>query len=52
VLVATVARAQKEHAQEPEDLRWREPGTPEVPMEEDFVFWEEGRTVSTGGDAG
>jgi hypoxanthine phosphoribosyltransferase len=52
VLVATVARAQKEQAQEPEDLHWQEPGTPELPMEQDSVYWEEGRTVSTGGDAG
>jgi ComF family protein len=49
VLVATIARAQKEHAQDPEDLHWREPGTPELPMEQDFVYWEEGKPVSTGG---
>jgi ComF family protein len=50
VWVATVARAQKEHPQQ-EDLDSREPDPPELPMEQDFAFWEEGRTVSTGGDA-
>ena len=53
VWVATIARAQKEHAhmQQPEDLHLQEPH-PELPMEQDFAFWEEeGRTVSTGGDA-
>ena len=49
--VATMARAQKEHAQQPEDLHLREPEDTELPIEQDFVFWEEGRTVSTGGDA-
>ncbi len=49
VWVATVARAQKEHAPRPEDLHVREPNAPELPMEQDFVFWEEGRTASTGG---
>jgi hypoxanthine phosphoribosyltransferase len=52
VWVATVARAQKEHARHSEDLDLREPERPELPMEQDFVLWEEGRTVSTGGDAG
>jgi ComF family protein len=52
IWVATVARAQKEHtAQKPEDLHLREPEDSELPIEQDFVFWEEGRTVSTGGDA-
>jgi ComF family protein len=48
ILVATVARAQKEQAQEPEALDWREPGTPELPMEQDFVYWEEGRYRAPG----
>jgi ComF family protein len=51
VWVATVARAQKQHVAQPEDLCLREPASPELPMEQDFVFWEEGRPVSTGGDA-
>jgi ComF family protein len=52
VWVATVARAQKEHAQQSEDLHLREPGHTELPIEQDFVFWEEGRRpISTGGDA-
>jgi ComF family protein len=51
VWVATVARAQKEHAQQPEDLHLREPADTELPMEQDFVFWEEGRSVSMNGDA-
>ena len=50
VWVATVARAQK-HIAQPEDLQLREPASPELPMEQDFIFWEEGRPVSTGGDA-
>ncbi|MGC2300024.1 MAG: phosphoribosyltransferase family protein [Acidobacteriaceae bacterium] len=50
VWVATVARAQKEHPRQ-EDLDPREPHRAELPMEQDFAFWEEGRTVSTGGDA-
>lgn len=49
VWVATVARAQKEHAPRPEDLHVREPNAPELPMEQDFEFWEEGRTASAGG---
>jgi ComF family protein len=51
VWVATVARAQKQHTAQPEDVHLREPAWPELPMEQDFVFWEEGRPVSTGGDA-
>jgi ComF family protein len=53
VWVATVARAQKEqtNASRPEDLHLREPET-ELPMEQDFAFWEEQRRpASTGGDA-
>lgn len=57
VWVATVARAQKEHA-----IAQRRPDLPEelstgereaeLPMEQDFVLWEEeGRTVSEGGQA-
>ena len=42
VWVATVARAQIEFAHEPEELGLREPDRPELPMEEDFTFWEEG----------
>jgi ComF family protein len=49
VWVATVARAQKEQASRPENFHLREPSAPELPMEQDFVFWEEGRPVSTGG---
>ena len=48
VLVATVARAQMEHAQHSEDLQWREPGAQELPMEQDFVLWEEGRYRAPG----
>jgi ComF family protein len=51
VWVATVARAQKESAPHPEDLDLRKPAQPELPMEQDFVFWEEGRPASSGGDA-
>lgn len=51
IWVATVARAQKELTSQPESLHLREPASPELPMEQDFVFWEEGRTVSTGGVA-
>lgn len=52
IWVATVARAQREHAPQPEDLHLREPAAAELPMEQDFAFWEEeGRPVSTGGDA-
>ena len=49
VWVATVARAQREYI-----FGSASQGTasaPEVPMEEDFVFWEEGRAVLTGGTA-
>jgi ComF family protein len=41
VWVATVARAQREHATQPEDLRIREPAAAELPMEQDFALWEE-----------
>ena len=51
VWVATVARAQKQNVAQPEHWHPRESATPELPMEQDFVFWEEGRPVSTGGDA-
>jgi ComF family protein len=52
VWVATVARAQREPAPQAEDLHLREPEQAELPMEQDFVFWEEeGRAVSTRGDA-
>jgi ComF family protein len=52
IWVATVARAQKEHAPRAEDLDLRKPDTPELPMEEDFAFWEEGRhSALTGGAA-
>jgi ComF family protein len=44
IRVATVARAQIEFAPQPEDLHLREPERAELPMEEDFTFWEEGRT--------
>lgn len=50
VLVATVARAQKEHAQVVEDLHGRERDTSELPMEEDFVYWEEGRNGAPGSE--
>jgi ComF family protein len=54
VWVATVARAQiKEMDEEPEDdLQLNEPDRPEIPMEEDFAYWEEGRdpiAPTTGG---
>jgi len=41
VLVATVARAQKEFAQRVDGFEKQEQETPELPMEEDFVLWEE-----------
>jgi ComF family protein len=44
IRVATVARAQMEYAPQPEDLQLREPGGAELPMEQDFALWEEGRT--------
>ena len=53
VWVATVARAQKEHAlaPRPRDLQLREPES-ELPMEQDFVFWEEaGRSAPADGTA-
>ena len=49
VLVATVARAQREHVQGPEDMHGREAGAAEPAMEQDFVYWEEGQPASTGG---
>jgi len=42
VWVATVARAQIEFMQETEDGHLRAAAEPELPMEEDFTFWEEG----------
>ena len=58
VRVATVARAQKEHALAPRQEsaraamgKAREPEA-ELPMEQDFVFWEEeGRSAPAGGTA-
>jgi hypothetical protein len=59
IWVATVARAQREHAvapQQREDLHdgIGSTGEPEVelPMEQDFVFWEEpGRSAQADGKA-
>ena len=51
VWVATVARAQKQRIERREDLELRETEGRELPMEQDFVLWEEGRPVQTGGDA-
>jgi ComF family protein len=51
VWVATVARAQKQRTEQREDIELREPEGRELPMQEDFAFWEEGRPVQTGGDA-
>lgn len=47
VWVATVARAQREYVFESGPLDAAR--APEIPMEEDFVFWEEGRAALTGG---
>jgi ComF family protein len=54
VWVATVARAQWEFVRERPGSAMTSPDAspePELPMEEDFVFWEEGRTVQTAGTA-
>lgn len=53
VRVATVARAQKERAlAQPEEGRGRELAVPQLPMEQDFVFWEESdRPAPAGGQA-
>ena len=51
VWVATVARAQVAFATQPEGLQVRERETAELPMEEDFVYWEEsGRPAQPGGE--
>jgi ComF family protein len=52
IRVATVARAQMEFAPQAEDLQLREPERIELPMEQDFVLWDEDRPVSTGGVGG
>lgn len=52
VWVATVARAQREDAlQQPEVFADQTAmlDTPEIPMEEDFVLWEEGRSGQSSG---
>lgn len=51
IWVATVARAQREFVPAPEVHPLTEPAHSELPMEQDFVFWEEDRAVSTGGNA-
>ncbi|MGB7134402.1 MAG: ComF family protein [Acidobacteriaceae bacterium] len=51
VWVATVARAQKEFAMQPAISRSAESATAEIPMEEDFVYWEDSRTAPAGGAA-
>jgi len=51
VWVATVARAQREYVfNSPLEDASETSGT-DIPMEQDFVFWEEGRTALTGGTA-
>ncbi len=53
VRVATVARAQRERAlAQPEDRQGRELEVPRLPMDQDFVFWEEsGRSAPADGQA-
>lgn len=48
VRVATVARAQKEFAPQPEYVHLSREAHAELPMEEDFVYWDAGRTRLTG----
>jgi hypothetical protein len=40
-----------EFAPEPENAQLRAPDRTELPMEQEFVLWEEDRPVSTGGIA-
>jgi ComF family protein len=49
VLVATVARAQKERAFHSEAFHLQEAAAPELPMEQDVAYWNEDRTALTGG---
>jgi ComF family protein len=52
IRVATVARAQKEFVAAPQVWHGAEAATTELPMEEDFVYWEEGsRTAPAAGTA-
>lgn len=51
IWVATVARAQKEFAILPELPPPLEEATTELPMEEDFAYWEDSRVASAGGTA-
>jgi ComF family protein len=49
VWVATVARAQKNRVSLPENAEARGPEQQELPMEEDFVLWEENSTAPMSG---